>query len=417
MSHVDEGLIHAYIDGAFPPGNEQGDEIERHLEVCVDCSVRLEKARELNERAQVVMHRLAPADIVRPAFEEILARRERAATAASVTPVESPPAGGRRPSVPAMPLAWAASLILALGAGWMAREHLWAPRFADGAAELAAPVSSDADARSTRQRAEQSAVKAAEAPLAPPASAAGELPDPVRDETAARAAGASDVAALPSSQKSVVGLEAGRSAQPAEVLPPPAEARAQARLPLGRRLSDPGAAARAALVSALPSDSLDVDLTDTTQIAAAILRDYVVATRAQAWTPVPAHEVPGRIGYERPAQIEGLEAAGVEESGPDASPLRRTVYRLEDGTTVELLQRLEPVEIQLNEIVVTGVQPVSRDTAGQPTRPDSTPGRQLQAAPFVAQASVPAVQTLTVTNDATHALAGASIVAVSGTEG
>ena len=32
MSHVDEGLIHAYLDGAFPPGSQQGEEIEAHLE-------------------------------------------------------------------------------------------------------------------------------------------------------------------------------------------------------------------------------------------------------------------------------------------------------------------------------------------------------------------------------------------------
>ncbi len=42
MSHIDEGLLHEYIDGQ---GSEsERVEIERHLSTCKDCLARLHEA-------------------------------------------------------------------------------------------------------------------------------------------------------------------------------------------------------------------------------------------------------------------------------------------------------------------------------------------------------------------------------------
>src|SRR5690606_17658368 len=171
MSHVDEGLIHAYIDGAFPPGNEQGEEIEAHIAVCVDCRVRLEKARELKERAQVVMHRLAPGTIVAPPFEEILARREReraggGGPAVSAKPATKP-ANRRRTDRFPIPFAWAATVILAVGAGWMGRELVLNRQV--GSADQA--VGAEAEAVTLDARAPAPQRSEAAEPAAPPPAA------------------------------------------------------------------------------------------------------------------------------------------------------------------------------------------------------------------------------------------------------
>src|SRR3989442_11997677 len=50
MSHVDEGTLHAYLDGALPPGERS--QVDAHLAECRDCRERLAAARGL----------IAPAD-------------------------------------------------------------------------------------------------------------------------------------------------------------------------------------------------------------------------------------------------------------------------------------------------------------------------------------------------------------------
>lgn len=122
MSHVAEGLLHAYLDGAVGPDEQlEWARAEAHLEVCDDCSRRLEQARELRAAATALLAGGAPATAPdRPEFASL-----RAVAAARRTSGEAAgpdgSAGGRWWRTP-MRLAWAASLVMAVGAGWIGRQ-------------------------------------------------------------------------------------------------------------------------------------------------------------------------------------------------------------------------------------------------------------------------------------------------------
>jgi hypothetical protein len=112
MSHADDGTLHAYLDGELSALERAG--LETHLAGCAACRARLEEERDLLERAQGLLARAAP-----PAAS--LPPRRRAGGA-----------GIARPLPRWLPLAWAASVLLALGGGWLARG-----RSPSGAAVLA----------------------------------------------------------------------------------------------------------------------------------------------------------------------------------------------------------------------------------------------------------------------------------------
>lgn len=97
MPHADEGTLHAYLDGALEgPAKAQ---VQQHLAACHDCRVALEEARALIGQAAKIL------EGGRPAVE-------------AVAPPLAAPAPRRRRMIP---LAWAASLAVALAAGWFAR--------------------------------------------------------------------------------------------------------------------------------------------------------------------------------------------------------------------------------------------------------------------------------------------------------
>lgn len=109
MSHVDEGALHAYLDGAldeYPTAHAR--RIRAHLERCERCSEALGEARRVREEAERIL--ASPElTVVHPPLEELrrLAR-----------PSER---DGRRGRPLAHRFGWAASVVLALGVGWMLR--------------------------------------------------------------------------------------------------------------------------------------------------------------------------------------------------------------------------------------------------------------------------------------------------------
>ncbi len=149
MSHIPDGRLHAWLDGAasFESAAEE-ESFHTHLGVCEDCRARLDEARRLREDAQTILSDSGPEAIEPPAFGELEARalvrvhRERAGdsdaeVAASVRRVtgrrgtvrkvaETGPIGpGRRPWLSRrVPLAWAASIVMAIGAGWFGNRIL-----------------------------------------------------------------------------------------------------------------------------------------------------------------------------------------------------------------------------------------------------------------------------------------------------
>src|SRR5690606_32012518 len=63
MSHVDDGTLHAYLDGALDalsdagelPDGMTGADVTSHLSTCADCRARLEAERAVRESAGAVL--------------------------------------------------------------------------------------------------------------------------------------------------------------------------------------------------------------------------------------------------------------------------------------------------------------------------------------------------------------------------
>ncbi len=123
MKHVHDGELHAYLDGALDllPG-DRGEEIREHLTSCAACRERLEEEKAIRARAGDVLEEGAPVPAEPPPFEEIR-KRARAAGASGAAGGTSTTGGEtvrrRRRPVQGLPLAWAATVVLALGVGWM----------------------------------------------------------------------------------------------------------------------------------------------------------------------------------------------------------------------------------------------------------------------------------------------------------
>ena len=111
MPHVDDGTLHALLDGALgilEP--EHAGAVRAHLESCAECRSRLDEAAALRERADGVLGLLEPA--ADPDFQEVLVR-----------------AGARRTGLRAQlrwtrGAAWAATLVVALGTGYLIRDRM-----------------------------------------------------------------------------------------------------------------------------------------------------------------------------------------------------------------------------------------------------------------------------------------------------
>jgi predicted anti-sigma-YlaC factor YlaD len=119
MRHIPEDELHAYLDQGL--SRTQCVEIESHLADCPSCQAMRDGIAALRDRTTALLSRLAPPRNVPPAFEVL---RRRAAVVASQR--------RRRLSL----VAWAASLVAAVGLGWTASSFVRAP----GAAQPSTPV-------------------------------------------------------------------------------------------------------------------------------------------------------------------------------------------------------------------------------------------------------------------------------------
>ena len=118
MSHVDEGTLHAYLDGELPSVERAA--LEAHLADCAPCRANLAEERALRERATAVLGSARPAERPAPPLEQL--RRE---------PKRSPWRVRRS-------FAWAASIAMALGLGYYMRSPAY--REAPASGSLAQPV-------------------------------------------------------------------------------------------------------------------------------------------------------------------------------------------------------------------------------------------------------------------------------------
>jgi len=110
MSHVDEGALHAYLDGALDAayGTSEAARIREHMESCGTCAERLEEERVLQSAAASILASADPPLDDLPTLEEMRAQAAHRTSGAGA-------AGGRM-----WKMAWAASIMVALGTGWMA---------------------------------------------------------------------------------------------------------------------------------------------------------------------------------------------------------------------------------------------------------------------------------------------------------
>ena len=101
-SHLDDGTIHELLDGEIPSAHLPP--LQSHLASCAECRARLMAARELVDFSDELVELLDDPPIAAPA-------------SVVVTPLPT-----RAPSRPWIrQLAWAASIAVAVGAGWYAR--------------------------------------------------------------------------------------------------------------------------------------------------------------------------------------------------------------------------------------------------------------------------------------------------------
>ena len=136
MSHLTDGDIHVYLDGALDllPDHRAG-EIREHLSRCEDCQSRLEEERRIRERASGILGSatagastsVGDASEDLPSFDTI---RERAGEERGPGVVggggrfsDGSPERSEGPSRKAWyrGVAWAATVVLSLGLGWYAR--------------------------------------------------------------------------------------------------------------------------------------------------------------------------------------------------------------------------------------------------------------------------------------------------------
>ncbi|MGD2217840.1 MAG: zf-HC2 domain-containing protein [Gemmatimonadales bacterium] len=149
MSHIDEGTLHAYLDGEV--SERQRTEIEGHLADCEECRARLEAAAALSGRAAKLLAELEPGAVQAPSWREI---EERAAARRRAAPRRV----RWRPG-----LAWAASIALAFAVGWASR-GLWLTMPAFDAAPRETVVGAiEADRSETPELRQRSNAEAGEA--------------------------------------------------------------------------------------------------------------------------------------------------------------------------------------------------------------------------------------------------------------
>jgi len=96
MSHVDDGTLHAYLDGELTPGERA--RLEAHVAECAACRTGLDEARALIERASGLLGLAQPPERSAPPLHQL--RRPHLAWRLRV------------------PLTWAATVVLALGIGY-----------------------------------------------------------------------------------------------------------------------------------------------------------------------------------------------------------------------------------------------------------------------------------------------------------
>ncbi len=335
MSHVDEGALHAYLDGAldeYPPAEAR--RIREHVETCAVCGERLAEEREVRDEAHAILGQAAP-EVTVPTFEELRAyvRAQQPRTKLSVRVYR---------------LSWAASVVLALGTGWMLRGGDAVPiapleqarvteaGTMDDAVELQPAEEREADAATfaappaAAAAPEQAAGAGAATPLGrlesaaagPATQAAPAVSEPVVDELRFRDVAAGGVAA-----GGVGGVDApaGALAPSAQPAPQPIDARVAERI-------DSAARANQAERRVAAQDQV---------VTSALAADAAAPPQRQR----AANEETSRDEDSVSLVVPGLEVLDVLPVGSGTTFAgMRALQRLESGDTLEVVHLPEGID-------------------------------------------------------------------------
>lgn len=267
MSHVDDGELTAYADGAYQGNDPIALRISAHLSTCDNCRTRLEQNDHLRARAAEILGYATPGTVAIPEFDSLHA--------------QVAPAKRWQP----FPLAWAASIVLALGLGWFGRGAWQNPQLVmkETAAANTSPVSPPA----TNEESDLSTALSTPAP-APmePTVAAADNARGAGTTTTAQAANAQSVESRQEQVMSAAPLAAAAAPPP----PPAAPAPARVELQVGKAA---GQAATAPLpmitglpvlrvVAAGPATLVEQSLPDGKVVQLYISQEQDVAAKADA---------------------------------------------------------------------------------------------------------------------------------------
>lgn len=303
MSHVDDGTLHAYLDGALAP--VERTRLERHLADCTPCRDRLEEERSLIERADRLLALAAP-------------------PAGHVTrPLPRP--GPRRRSRYLVRGVWAASIAAAFIAGWMLRSG--ARTEVEGGAGVPRQQADAADSATTVADAHAPAIR--DQPRArPPRAAAAAQPPPAPDSGAVIAAASASLTA-----ESATGKPAPSPGMAGAAAPP--TLRGGAPVPVPRAavaITPPLSLYRSQAAEAtLGTSWVAIDAEPARRLLGTeVVRIPGLPVRAMLRNPA----VPGAVMVEQEVAegtvIQLLQSRLDQQPGPArAGGLRRTVGRLE----------------------------------------------------------------------------------------
>ena len=395
MAHVDDGQLNAFLDGEL--SKDESRSVEAHLASCAECRARFDEARAFLKESGELLDLLLPraagasaaparsADAAAPRPSRVSSTAKERAIEIDGATQQSPavrpifaregvspaPAAGskaplaRRRLVTWTRLAWAASIILALGVGYLSGNRRTTNR---PLSDLAMPPSTDS-ARALRQ--EQAA----------PAAPAAQAPQEHRQVTPA--SGATTRARSRPTLVKPSGARGAPKTAPVQVL-------ANVPQPTARANETAKTGAPAPAVAGVASDQRrDANLAaraapapaPTDRVAAAAAQAPARPNRAAAPpSPAAAGGVSGNRLEEAAAQTGELQGAGFRRVS-----LEEAVRRL--SGSMRLIDGMAPARVEVGPgRLVPGAAPerevvrvVYADATGRPLFLDQQPGEGADA--------------------------------------
>ncbi len=321
MPHVDEGTLHALLDGALLAEEpDRAAQVEAHLRSCPDCRALLDEAAGVRADAAGILAAAAPAAPPTADFADVRARSagRTDAVGGGKRRSGSRRRGAARPLHWTRRVAWAASLVLALGTGYLLRDMAGPASSFETSATAEAGRTPVADPASSRALEMESAAPTAAPP--PPVAGSPEIQERARERDEPEPRGMA--------QGSVAAAERARQQEPVEI-----EEIEEIQA------TDATASTRDALASAPAKVRAEPLLQLRSQTP--VMSRSADGERApgEAWLSATLDEA--RAALDGP--VYRLPRARIEETyvdaGPDA-PRVLTLQRLESGVPVRVVQAL-----------------------------------------------------------------------------